>query len=262
MGALHPGHLALVREAAKRAACVVVSIFVNPAQFGPGEDFARYPRNLEDDISQLAALDDVCVFAPSVTEMYPPGEQTRVRVGALAEPLCGRFRPGHFEGVATVVAKLLSAVGPCDVVFGRKDYQQLLVVRRLVSDLLFPVTVVDHPTMRDPDGLAMSSRNAYLSPGERARALSLVRGLDTAARRYAQGERRARELERLAREPLEEVGAAIEYVELRDAETLADIARDMSEPGLLAVACRIGATRLIDNVVLGTDPAPLLPGSP
>src|SRR5271166_6001371 len=187
MGALHGGHVALLREARKRAEFVAVSIFVNPTQFGPGEDFARYPRNLEDDVSRLSGLGDVCVFAPSVGEMYPPGGQTRVRVGALAEPLCGRFRPGHFEGVATVVAKLLAVVGPCQAVFGRKDYQQLLVVRRMVRDLLLPVTVVDHPTVREADGLAMSSRNGYLSRDERTRALSIVRGLDAAARQFGAG---------------------------------------------------------------------------
>jgi pantoate--beta-alanine ligase len=257
MGALHEGHLALVREAERRAEFVTVSIFVNPAQFAPGEDFERYPRNLEDDLRRLGLQGDACVFAPSVREMYPPGEQTRVRVGALAEPLCGRSRPGHFEGVATVVAKLLAVVGPCDMLLGRKDYQQLLVVRRLVRDLLLPVTVVDHPTMRDPDGLALSSRNAYLSRDDRARALGLVRGLDAAARRFAEGERNARELERVAREPLEAVGASVEYVELRDAETLAGIEAEMNAPAVLAAACRVGATRLIDNVVLGQDPPPL-----
>ncbi len=278
MGALHAGHLALVEAAKRRAKLVVVSIFVNPTQFGPGEDFARYPRTLEDDLKRLAgsgkepagnatsiepagavrsAEPEVCVFGPSVDEMYPPGEQTRVHVGALAEPLCGRFRPGHFEGVATVVAKLFGIVGPCDAVFGRKDYQQLLVVRRMVADLLMPVTVVDHPTMREPDGLAMSSRNAYLSPDERARALSLVRGLDSAARLFARGERSARELERVAREPVEAASARIEYIELRDADTLAELPKNVGERGVLAIACRVGATRLIDNLVLGQDPPPL-----
>jgi pantoate--beta-alanine ligase len=274
MGALHAGHLALVEAAKTRATLVVVSIFVNPTQFGPGEDFARYPRTLEGDLKRLAGSSkeppgnarrmepEVCVFVPSVDAMYPPGEQTRVHVGALTEPLCGRFRPGHFEGVATVVAKLFGIVGPCDAMFGRKDYQQLLVVRRMVADLLMPVTVVDHPTVREPDGLAMSSRNAYLSPDERARALSLVRGLDAAARRFAHGERSARELERVAREPVEAAGARIEYVELRDADTLAELPEKVGERGVLAIACRVGATRLIDNLVLGQDPPPLsVPGS-
>jgi pantoate--beta-alanine ligase len=266
MGSLHAGHLALVAAAKIRAPTVFVSIFVNPTQFVAGEDFARYPRSVEDDVRRLTgsgaarSLDgaaDLCVFVPAVGEIYPPGEQTRVRVGALAEPLCGRFRQGHFEGVATVVAKLLALVGPCDAVFGRKDYQQLLVVRRMVRDLLLPVTIVDHPTMREPDGLALSSRNAYLSKDERTRALSLVRGLDDAARRFASGERSARELERVAREPLEAASARIDYVELRDADTLAEIPGNVGDRGVLAVACWLGATRLIDNIVLGQDQPPL-----
>jgi pantoate--beta-alanine ligase len=266
MGALHTGHLALVAVAKSLAPMVVVSIFVNPTQFAAGEDFARYPRSIEGDLRRLAgsegarSLDgegELCVFVPAVGEIYPPGEQTRVRVGALAEPLCGRFRQGHFEGVATVVAKLFALVGPCAAVFGRKDYQQLLVVRRMVQDLLLPVTVVDHPTMREPDGLALSSRNAYLSTEERTRALSLVRGLDDAARRFAFGERSARELERVARAPLEAARARVDYVELRDADTLAEIPGNVGERGVLAVASWFGATRLIDNVVLGQDPPPL-----
>src|SRR5579884_3842310 len=189
MGALHAGHLALVAEAKRRAPFVLVSIYVNPTQFGPGEDFARYPRDLEGDVRKVASAGADAVFAPDSGEMYPPGEQTRVRVGPLAEPLCGAFRPGHFEGVATVVAKLLGVVGPCVAVFGRKDYQQLLVIRRVVRDLFMPVEVVGHPIVREPDGLAMSSRNAYLSTDERARALALARGLDAAARLFAAGER-------------------------------------------------------------------------
>ncbi len=257
MGALHAGHLALVDAARDRATFVVVSIFVNPAQFGPGEDFARYPRKLDDDLALLGESGSVCVFVPAVGEMYPPGEQTRVRVGALAEPLCGRFRPGHFEGVATVVAKLFALVGPCEALFGRKDYQQLLVVRRMAHDLMLPVTVVGHPTIRESDGLAMSSRNAYLSADERSRALSLAKGLDAAAKRFGDGERGARELERVARAPLEAAGMKIEYVELRDAESLAEIPAVVGARGVLAVACRIGTTRLIDNVVLGEDRPPL-----
>jgi pantoate--beta-alanine ligase len=180
-----------------------------------------------------------------------------VRVGALAEPLEGAFRPGHFEGVTTVVAKLLAVVGPCVAVFGRKDYQQLLVVRRMVRDLLLPVEVVGCRIVRERDGLAMSSRNAYLSSDERVRALGIVRGLDAAARRFAAGERDAGELERVAREPIERAGADIDYVEVTDADTLESIAYDVGERAALAVACHIGSTRLIDNVVLGEDPPPL-----
>ena len=211
--------LSLVRRGA-RASFVVASIFVNPTQFGPGEDLSRYPRDLEGDVAKLASVGVDAVFAPAPAEVYPAGEQTRVRVGVVAEPLRGASRPGHFEGVATVVAKLLSIIGPSVAVFGRKDYQQLLVIRRLVRDLFFPVEILAHPIVRETDGLAMSSRNVYLSVEERKRALSLVRGLDAAARRFAQGERRARELERVARELVEPVATSIDYVEARADETL------------------------------------------
>jgi pantoate--beta-alanine ligase len=257
MGALHAGHLSLVEEAKRRAGFVVASIFVNPTQFGPSEDFARYPRDLENDVRKLASAGAHAIFAPDTATMYPEGEQTRVRVGALAEPLEGAHRPGHFEGVATVVAKLFAVLGPCVAIFGRKDYQQLLVVRRMVKDLLLSVEVVGLPTVREADGLAMSSRNAYLSPDERTRALCIARGLDAATRSFASGEHRARELESIARGPIASASTSIDYVELRDADTLAPLGGDIGTRGLLAVACRIGATRLIDNVVLGEDAPPL-----
>jgi pantoate--beta-alanine ligase len=253
MGALHDGHLALVREAKRRARFVVASIFVNEAQFGPSEDFSRYPRDLEGDLRRLESVGVDAVFTPEPAEMYPADEQTRVRVGALAEPLCGAFRPGHFEGVATVVAKLFGIAGPSVAVFGRKDYQQLVVIRRMARDLFMPVEIVGHPIVREPDGLAMSSRNAYLSSGERTRALSLVRGLEAAARSFAAGQRRARELERIAREPVERSATSIDYVAVRDADTLAPLDPDVGARALLAIACRIGTTRLIDNVVLGEE---------
>jgi pantoate--beta-alanine ligase len=253
MGALHAGHLALMREARRRARFLMVSIFVNPAQFGPNEDFSRYPRDLESDLEKVASVGADAVFEPEPAEIYPPGDQTRVRVGALTEPLCGAFRPGHFEGVATVVAKLFGIAGPSVAVFGRKDYQQLLVVRQMARDLFMPVEVVGHAIVREPDGLATSSRNAYLSDDERARALSLVRGLQAAARCFAAGERRARELERIARAPLELSATSIDYVEVRDADTLAPLDSDAGARALLAVACHVGATRLIDNIVLGED---------
>jgi pantoate--beta-alanine ligase len=259
MGALHRGHIALVEEAARRAAFVVVSIFVNKTQFGPREDFARYPRNLEADLAALAPSGANLVFAPDSEEMYPPGEETRVRVGAVAEPLCGRFRPGHFEGVATVVAKLFGVVGPCEAVFGRKDYQQLLVIRRMTRDLFLPVVVTGHPIVREADGLAMSSRNAYLSAPERARALALVQGLSAAATQFARGERDPRALEDLARRPIEAAATSIDYVEVRDADTLAPVEGAIEGRAVLAVACHVGATRLIDNVVLGEDATPLAP---
>ncbi|HXN33673.1 MAG TPA: pantoate--beta-alanine ligase [Polyangiaceae bacterium] len=257
MGALHAGHLALVAEAKRRARFIVVSIFVNPSQFGPNDDFARYPRDLDGDVGKLARAGVDVVFAPDVPAVYASDDQTRVRAGAVAEPLEGAHRPGHFEGVATIVAKLFGIAGPCVAVFGRKDYQQLLVVRRMARDLFFPVEVVGHRTVRESDGLAMSSRNAYLSPDERTRALSIVKGLDAAARRFQVGERRARELERIVRESIEPNAASIDYVEARDAESLAPINGEVSARAVLAVACRVGSTRLIDNLVLGEEGPPL-----
>ncbi|MDB4944972.1 MAG: Pantoate--beta-alanine ligase, partial [Labilithrix sp.] len=189
MGALHDGHLALVREARQHADFVMCSIFVNPTQFGPGEDFGRYPRDLAGDVAKLIGAS--VVLAPEPSAMYPEGDETRVRVGAIAEHLCGPHRPGHFEGVATVCSKLFAIAGPCTAVFGKKDYQQLAVLRRVARDLFFPVNIVGHPIVREADGLAMSSRNAYLSADERARALGLSRGLDAAARAFAAGERSA-----------------------------------------------------------------------
>jgi pantoate--beta-alanine ligase len=257
MGALHAGHLALVREARARADEVLVSIFVNPTQFGPNEDLARYPRDLDGDVAKVAAAGATLVFAPDVPTMYPPGEQTRVRLGALSEHLCGPFRPGHFEGVATVVTKLFAIVGPCVAVFGRKDYQQLAIVRRLVTDLSLPVEIVGHPIVREADGLAMSSRNAYLSTTDRARALGLSRGLFTAARAFADGQRRAGDLEALVRAEVGRAADSVDYVTLADADAIVPFAPDATVArGVLAVAARLGATRLIDNFVLGEDPTP------
>jgi pantoate--beta-alanine ligase len=257
LGALHAGHLALAVEARQRAALVIASIFVNPTQFGPNEDLSRYPRDLDGDLRKLASVGVDAVFAPSVAAMYGPGDDTRVHVGALGAPLEGAHRPGHFDGVATVVTKLLGAVGPCVAVFGRKDYQQLLIVRRVAADLMLPVEIVGHPIVREPDGLAMSSRNAYLSAEERGRALAIVRGLDAAARRFGAGERDPRALERIVRSSIEPAATSIDYVEARDADTLAAIDGPIAGHAVLAVACRVGTTRLIDNVVLGEDPAPL-----
>ena len=255
MGALHAGHLALAAHAHLRARFTVASVFVNPTQFGPREDLARYPRDLPGDVRKLGEAGVDLVFAPGVDAMYAPGDDTRVRVGAVAAPLEGAHRPGHFEGVATVVTKLLAAVGPCVAVFGRKDYQQLLVVRRLVADLLLPVAIVGHPIVREPDGLAMSSRNGYLSAEERERARAIVRGLEAAWRRFAAGERAARALEGAARGSIEPAATSIDDVEVRDADTLAPVRGcSAGDRAVLVVACRVGTTRLIDNVVLGEDP--------
>jgi pantoate--beta-alanine ligase len=256
MGALHEGHLALAREARKRAGFVVCSIFVNPTQFGPNEDLARYPRDLDGDVRKLEGVD--LVFAPKPEAMYLPGERTRVRVDGLTTHLCGPHRPGHFEGVTTVVAKLFAIVGPSIAVFGKKDFQQLAVIRRMAHDLFFPVAVVGYPIVREPDGLAMSSRNAYLSAEEREKALGLSRGLAAAAHAFAVGERRAGILRRLALEAIEPVATSIDYVTVADADAITpfDDAAATPDRVLLAVACRVGKTRLIDNVVLGEDPAP------
>ncbi len=259
MGALHEGHLALVRAAKERAGFVAVSIFVNPTQFGPNEDFAKYPRDLAGDRAKLAEARADLVFAPDAQAMYPSGEETRVRVGALAASLCGPFRPGHFEGVATIVTKLFALTGPSVAVFGKKDYQQLAILRRVARDLMLPVEIVGQPIVRERDGLAMSSRNAYLSAGDRTKALALSRGLSAAARAFAGGERRADVLRGLARAEVDAVATSVDYVEVATPDTLVplDGGARAGERALVAIACRIGATRLIDNVVLGEDPPPV-----
>ena len=260
MGALHAGHLHLVRVARRHAERVAVSIFVNPTQFGPNEDFSRYPRNLERDVELLASAGADLVWAPTPEEMYPAGEKTRVRVSGLSEHLCGPFRPGHFEGVATVVTKLLAMAGPCPAVFGRKDYQQLKIIERLARDLLMPVTVVGEPTVRDVDGLALSSRNAYLSAEERARALASPRARAEAAAAFAAGQRRAGALIEPVRAALGAAGLRPDYAEIADADELFPLAPDaqVGDRALIALAAFCGTTRLIDNLVLGEDAAPVL----
>jgi pantoate--beta-alanine ligase len=254
MGALHEGHLTLVRAARERASFVMCTIFVNPTQFGPNEDFARYPRDLAADVVKLS--DASVVFAPEVSAMYPPGDETRVRVGPLAAHLCGPHRPGHFEGVTTIVTKLFAIAGPCTAVFGKKDYQQLAILRRIAADLFFPVEVVGAPIVREADGLAMSSRNAYLSADERTRALALSRGLSRAARAFRDGERNAGELRSLALTDVERAATSVDYVTVADADALVpfDDGADVGKRAVIAIACRIGTTRLIDNLVLGEDP--------
>ncbi len=250
MGFLHEGHLSLVREARRRADRVVVSIFVNPMQFAPHEDFDAYPRDFERDWRLLEREDVDIVFQPSVGEIYPEGYQTHVEVETLSSPLCGAFRSGHFRGVATVVAKLFNAVRPHVAIFGCKDYQQLQIVRRMVTDLNFDIEICGHPIVREADGLAMSSRNAYLNPQERQAALSLSRSLRKAESHVRQGERRGKAIvdivkAELGQEPL----ATVEYVSLCDAVNLEDLDR-LDGTAVLALAVRIGKTRLIDNVIL------------
>jgi pantoate--beta-alanine ligase len=259
MGALHAGHIALVNEARARVGktgCVAVSIFVNPTQFGPNEDFSRYPRDLDADLARCAEAGVDVVFAPDPEAMYPVGDQTRVRVSALAEPFCGPFRPGHFEGVATIVAKLFALVGPCTAVFGRKDYQQLRVISQMASDLFMPVDVVGLETVREPDGLAMSSRNRYLNAADRARARAIPLALSEAVRNWDKGER---DVDRLLAGVRATVGAAvdsIDYVDAREANRLRPVDAK-AERVVIALAVRVGGARLIDNVVLGEDRAPV-----
>lgn len=257
LGGLHSGHAALMRYAQAVADSLVVSVFVNPTQFGPGEDYDRYPRDLAKDVEVCAAEGAALVFAPHRSVMYPSGEATRVTVGRLTESLCGRSRPHHFEGVATVVTKLLAATGACRLVMGRKDYQQLSVVRRLVADLLLPVEVLDHATVRDPDGLATSSRNRFLDADERRIALAIPRALATVCRSYAAGERRSSQLQQELTSALAGSALKIDYAELADAS-------DLGAPDALLKEGRAGAfvagwvsrTRLIDNVLLGVDVEP------
>lgn len=258
MGALHAGHAALVREAARRADVVAVTVFVNPTQFGPREDFARYPRTLEADCQLAAEAGARLVFAPAASEMYPAGDATRVRVAGVSEHLCGASRPGHFEGVATVVTKLFAVAGAAVAVFGRKDYQQLAVIRRMTADLLLPIELVGLATVREADGLALSSRNAYLSADERARALAIPRALAQAAAAFAAGERGVGALARPVHARLEAAGLRVDYATLADPDAVVPLA-DADHTGaraLLAVAAFAGATRLIDNLVLGEDPPP------
>jgi pantoate--beta-alanine ligase len=250
MGYLHEGHLSLMRAARTQNDHVVASCFVNPTQFGPGEDFERYPRDPERDLSLLRDQRVDVVFMPPVEEMYPEGASTFVEVQGITEVLEGAHRPGHFRGVTTVVAMLFNIVRPTRAYFGRKDAQQLAVVRKMVRDLHFDVEIVGIPTVREPDGLAMSSRNAYLSPAERAAALGLSRALRRAEELFTAGERDAERLrqamrELIAQEPL----AQVDYVSVADAETLRELER-VEGPALASLAVRIGRTRLIDNVTL------------
>ena len=257
MGAFHEGHLSLMRQARRDCEIVVVSLFVNPTQFNEAGDLRAYPRDESRDAKLASALGVDYLFPPAVEEIYPGGFATTVSVARLTETLEGAHRGGrHFDGVATVVTKLFAIAGPCVAVFGRKDYQQLLVVRRLARDLHLPVDIVAHPIVREPDGLALSSRNAYLSAEERTRALSISRGLVAAARAHAAGERGRDALESLARSPIASAATSIDYVAARDADTLAALGDCVPDQAVLLVACRMGTTRLIDNMVLGEDPLP------
>jgi pantoate--beta-alanine ligase len=251
MGYLHEGHLTLVDEARRRADTVLMSIFVNPLQFGPHEDLERYPRDLVRDRVLTAGRGVDALFVPTVETIYPPGSEIRVVPGASAERWEGAVRPGHFTGVLTVVAKLLHLVEPDVVCVGQKDIQQVILVRRMLRDLDWPVELAVAPTVREVDGLALSSRNVYLSPEERRRALSISRGLRAAVDAFERGERSAAAIERVVRSELDAVpGVRADYIAIAEPHAMWPV--DRAEPGtIVAVAARVGATRLIDNVILG-----------
>ncbi len=253
MGYLHDAHIQLVRKAKALTDAVVVSIFVNPTQFGPGEDFEQYPRDEEGDRIKLEREGVQVLFAPETSRIYPPGYQTFVEVTEVSRGLCGDFRPGHFRGVATVVAKLFNIVKPHVAVFGEKDYQQLLVLKRMVEDLQFDVDVVPGELVREEDGLAMSSRNVYLSSQERERARVLFRSLKKGKEIYESGVKNVPRIKETVREAIVSMeGVDLEYVELRDAVTLEEI-DEIQGPAVIAVAAVVGPSRLIDNIIIGRE---------
>src|SRR5579872_7482614 len=250
MGALHEGHLSLVRAARDKSDIVAVSIFVNPTQFGPNEDFAKYPRNLENDCA-LLELDHVdAVFVPSVEDMYPPDAVTWVTVEGMSERLCGKSRPGHFRGVTTVVSKLFHIIEPDIAFFGQKDAAQVAIIRRMVRDLNFPIEIVACPIVREKDGLAMSSRNAYLTPEQRKSALVLHRSLLAVESEFERGEKNTISLVEAGRETMAaEPGIKLDYLEIVDPDTLDPVPK-VRDTALVAIAAIVGTTRLIDNVLL------------
>jgi pantoate--beta-alanine ligase len=251
MGYLHEGHLSLARRAREECASVVVSIFVNPTQFGPNEDLAKYPRDLPRDLSLLEAAGVDLVWTPTPEVMYPPGFQTWVTVEGLTQGLEGKVRPGHFRGVTTVVAKLFNAVGPDKAYFGQKDAQQAAIIRRMTKDLDFPIEIMVCPTVREPDGLAMSSRNAYLNPDERQAATVLFRALSAAKAAYEKGERNAETLRRIMTDTIKaEPLAKLQYVSCAEYDTLQELDA-VAGKALLSMAVFVGKTRLIDNFVIG-----------
>jgi len=249
MGFLHEGHASLIRQSTARCDSTVVSVFVNPTQFGPGEDFSRYPRDIERDQALCLKLGTSVLFLPEEQEMFPTGFDTHVEPGRMATQLCGRFRPGHFRGVTTVVAKLLNIILPDVAFFGQKDLQQCAIIRRMVRDLNLPVDIVVAPIVREPDGLALSSRNIFLDAETRKRALCLSRGLFAAERSFQAGERSVQALMALAIEHLLDVDE-LQYCELVDATTLEPLSGSVDRTAAICVAAMLGKTRLIDNVLL------------
>lgn len=256
MGYLHEGHASLIRQSTARCDATVVSVFVNPTQFGPQEDLSRYPRDLERDQNLCLRLGVAILFMPEASEIYPTGFSTSISVGPIADQLCGEFRPGHFRGVATVVAKLFNLVQPDLAFFGQKDLQQCAIIRRVVKDLNLPVDILVAPTVREADGLAMSSRNAYLAPADRERALGVSRGLFKAEAAFRDGERDASVLEGIARREMEGAGE-IQYCRLVDLATLDGIGGTVTRPAAMAAAVVVGGTRLIDNVLLAPSGDPV-----
>jgi len=252
MGALHGGHASLIERAVRESAATVVSIFVNPTQFGPGEDLAAYPRDEVADLAFCARLGVTAAFAPGADEMYPPGDSTRVQPGPVAARLEGAARPGHFAGVATVVTKLFAIVRPEVAYFGQKDFQQLRVVQTLTRDLRLGVRVIGCATVREPDGLAMSSRNAYLTPDDRRTAPALSRGLFAARDDWTRGERDPAKLRERVQRTASLPGVALEYVSVADPLTLDELERPASR-AVISLAARVGKARLIDNVLLGME---------
>lgn len=253
MGFFHEGHLELMRVGKRLSDVLAISIFVNPIQFGPSEDYEAYPRDMEGDLAKARDVGVQLVFVPSVEEMYPPDHQTKVAVQRLTNHLCGLCRPGHFDGVTTVVAKLFNIVRPQLAIFGEKDYQQLTVVRRMVEDLNMAIQIVGVPTVREPDGLAMSSRNTYLNAEEKESARSLKKSLDLAAQMYREGERDARKIKRAVEDLiLSHPFTQIDYVNLCDPGTLEDL-EEVGDRALLALAVKVGKARLIDNCLIGTE---------
>jgi pantoate--beta-alanine ligase len=251
MGALHEGHLSLVREARRMCDVVIVSVFVNPAQFGPGEDYERYPRDLTKDTALLTDYNVDYIFAPTVDEIYPKGFSTYVTVEGLSEQLEGGSRPGHFRGVATVVTVLLNTTRPDFAFFGQKDAQQALIIRRLVKDLAFDTEIVVLPTVREDSGLAISSRNLYLTPDEQAAATVIHRALTQAKTAYKEGERSASKMAEIVRSTIDsEPRARLDYLTVADAETMEKLDKLDERSVLIAVAAYIGKTRLIDNTIL------------
>jgi pantoate--beta-alanine ligase len=250
MGFLHQGHIELLRVGRENGDRLIMSIFVNPIQFGPQEDYKRYPRDAERDLDKARSCGVDAVFMPTVEEMYPDGFQSTVRVEEITRYLCGRSRPGHFAGVTTVVAKLFNITRPHLAIFGEKDYQQLIVIKRMVKDLSMDIEIIEVPTVREKDGLAISSRNSYLTPEERSSALSLKKGLDLAKAMVAEGEKDPAEIKDAVRELiLSHPSTEIDYIAICDPEELTDIGI-IDRPSLFALAVRVGRARLIDNVIV------------